>query len=246
MQEYRKKFRHLLQVRKANRTPKEIAESRLKSKLYQRQYRKEHAEEIKARKALLPLEVKKERAERSKLRTQKSRLKKRLANPQTKRLIPLHRVKRNADRKQQRDADPDFKTISMHITRVNRVRKKLKGAEVTGKVLDEAKKAYAIAFVNRFNLMVSLGRTVKDTPTREQFDLAAPVVEPEDDEISSSDDEEDGLCMDDILDSDDEELFVDPLADDPDNHSDTYPENHAEDHPVRPQIVTPWTMLAVR
>ncbi|KAJ9283570.1 hypothetical protein DTO021C3_8829 [Paecilomyces variotii] len=269
MREYRKKFRHLLKARKANRTPQEIIEHKEKKKLYQRRYRKEHAMEIKAREALLPPEVKKERAERSKLRTQKSRLKKRLANPKPPRIIPPHRVKRNADRKRLRDGDVDFKKISMHGTRVKRARdalNKLKVDGVGGKELDEAKKKFAIAFVDRYNLMVSLGRPVREKPSQEQFDLAGPSVQPnnsksavvstgdEVDECSEEEDidtsEDETSDSEDELDTDDEELFIIPHGPNkegsiPKNES-TVPRDARIDNHLAPapEMVSPWTIAA--
>ncbi|KAJ9237005.1 hypothetical protein DTO169E5_5486 [Paecilomyces variotii] len=269
MREYRKKFRHLLKARKANRTPQEIIEHKEKKKLYQRRYRKEHAMEIKAREALLPPEVKKERAERSKLRTQKSRLKKRLANPRPERVIPPQRVKRNADRKRQRDAHPDFNKISMQQTRVNRARKNLKDAEangVTDKDLDEVKTKFAVAFVGRYNLMVSLGRPVKEKPSQEQFDLAGPSVQPNNsksavvstgDEVDECSEEEDidtsqdeTSDSEDELDTDDEELFIIPHGPNkegsiPKNESTVPRDARINNHLApAPKIVSPWTIAA--
>lgn len=243
MREYRKTFRHLILARKANRTPEEVAEHKHKKKMYQRRYREEHAEEIKAREALIPPEIKKERAARSKLRTQKSRLKKRLADPKPPRVIPPHRKKRNADRMRQRKGDPDFNKISKLGTRVKRARDNLKNLERAGASdsdLNEAKKKFAVTFVERYNLMVRLGRSTKDKPTAEQIALAASarhtiedpahsVVVAEDnaqevdescsedddgdmseDEVSESDDEIPDTDDEDALDTDDEEILVIP------------------------------------
>lgn len=157
----------------------------------------------------------------------------------------------------------------MHGTRVKRARdalKKLEGDGVGGKELDKAKKKFAMAFVERYNLMVRLGRPVKDKLSQEQFDLAGTSVQPNNSKsavVSTGDEvdecsEEEGIDTsedetsdsEDELDTDDEELFIIPHGPKkegsiPKNES-TVPRDARIDNHLAPapEMVSPWTIAA--